>query len=144
MRNKSIALRASKGAAQKTAAKAMAPLEYAEGVTSLINAWRDYKTTHEVETTRRVQIAANRDVQLAAIHEQAHALRTLIDKTFSERATNFSHFFDLLDQGVQRGDDRQINAALSMIVEQTRVNPMAQALQIMSDINNPDTKVIEI
>ena len=126
------------------AGKATGTLDYANGVTSLITAWKDYKITHEVEVTRRTQIAADRDVRLEAIRGQAQAIQSLIQGTFAERARIFDKYFALLDQGFASGDATQINAALAGIVEQTKVSPMAQAAQLMSSINAPTVDRIEI
>lgn len=115
------------------------------GGQSLINAWKDYYITREIEDTKRKQIAANRDVALAAIRAQAEALKTLIEGTFSERSKNFDQYFSLLNLGFANGNDQQINAALTLIVEQTKNSPMMQAAQLMKKINDPnDTDVIEI
>lgn len=121
-----------------------APVDAFNGVNTLITAWKDYKVTHEVETTRRTQIAADRDVRLAAIKEQSAAIRSMIENTFRERARNFDQFFTLLDDGFTSGDDKKISTALALIVEQTKVNPMAHAAQLMSNINDPNIDVIDI
>lgn len=111
----------------------------------IINAWKEYATTRELETTKREQIRANRDVALAQIQAQAEALRTLIAGSFAERAVNFDRYFALLESGFASGDDQQINAALTLIVEQTKVSPMAQATKLLNKINDPDDDdVIEI
>lgn len=112
--------------------------------TDLITAWKDYQTTRERETTNRAQIAADRDVRLAAIQAQADIFQGLISNTFGERSRNFDEFFTVLKAGFDSGDDRQINAALTMIVEQIKVNPMAQAVHMMHQINDPDVKCIDI
>jgi hypothetical protein len=115
------------------------------GSQNLFNAWKDYATTREAETTKRTQIEANRDVALAAIQAQAETLRMLIEGTFAERAKNFDQYFALLDAGFTNGNEQQINAALTLIVEQTKVSPMMQAAQLMNKINDPgNTDVIEI
>ncbi len=126
------------------ASKATGALDYANGFSSLITAWKDYKITHELEVTRRTQIAADRDVRLEAIRGQAQAIQSFIQATFAERAHNFDKFFTLLDQGFASGNDTQINAALTLIVEQTKISPMAQAAQLMSSINDPNIDSIEI
>lgn len=124
--------------------KQAGPVQVAGSLSDLFNAWKDYQTTREVETTKRTQIAADRDVRLAAIHAQADAVHRLIDKTFDERSNNFGQFFDLLEKGFANNDDRQINAALTMIVEQVKVSPMAQAMQMMKQINDPNVEYIDI
>jgi hypothetical protein len=113
-------------------------------LTDLINAWKDYQTTREIETTKRTQIVADRDVRLSAIQAQADVLHGLIHQTFTERAHNFDQFFALLKHGFSRDSDQQINAALTMIVAQIKENPMTQALQMMQQINDPNVKRVDI
>ena len=110
----------------------------------LFNAWIDYKKIREVEVTRREQISADRDVKLAAIRESADVLRMLINETFEERANNFERYFALLERGFENDNDKEINAALAMIVEQTKVSPMGQAAQLVNQINDPNVKFIDI
>lgn len=124
--------------------KQAGPAQVAGSFFDLVNAWKDYKTTREVEITKRTEIAADRDVRLAAIHAQADAFHRLIDKTFDERSSNFDQFFELLEKGFSNNDDRQINAALTMIVEQVKVSPMAQAVQMMKQISDPNVEYIDI
>lgn len=128
------------GSVKKTAGV----LDAASGVQTLITAWKDYQHTQQVESTRREQIWADRDVKLAAIKEQATIMRQIVDRTFEERASNFKYYFDLLEQGFANGNDQQISAALTMIVEQTKVSPMAQAVALIHSMNDPDVKVIEL
>lgn len=110
----------------------------------LFNVWSELKKIQETEITKREQIAADREVRLTAIRESADALRTLINKTFEERGKNFDQFFALLEQGFENDNDKQINAALALIVEQTKVNPMGQAAELISQINDPNVKFIDI
>lgn len=125
----------------QTSNLAASPLD---GVSLLITAWKDYKNTCETERTKRSGIAADRDIRLKAIQEQATAVRTMIERTFSERAKNFDQYFALLNTGFASGNDKQIDVALTMIVEQTKVSPMVQAVQLMNSINDPNVDVIEI
>jgi len=112
---------------------------------NLINSWKDYAKTRELEITKRDQIKANRDVGLAQIQAQTEILRTLISETFAERATNFDKYFALLESGFTNHDDQKINAALSLIVEQTKVSPMAQVTKLINKINDPNNDdIIEI
>ena len=133
----------------KSLAISAIPVNAVSAVTSgsqnLINAWKDYATTREVETKKKKKIEANRDVALAAIQAQADTLRMLIEGTFAERSKNFDKYFSLLNEGFINDNDQQINAALTLIVEQTKVSPMMQAAQLINNINDPNsTDVIEI
>lgn len=130
--------------ARSLAKQAGGGLQATSSFNDLISAWKDYKKTCEIEATKRTQITADRDVRLAAIQEQSAIFQDLIHRSFAERASNFEQFFTLLDQGFKNDNDRQINAALAMIIEQVKVNPMAQAVQLMQQINDPDIKHLEI
>ena len=112
--------------------------------TDLVAAWKDYQTTRERENTNRTQIAADREVRLASIQAQTDVFHVLINKSFGERRLNFDQYFAILKDGFISGNDLQINTALTMIVEQIKVNPMAQAVQMMQQINDPDVKCIDI
>lgn len=57
---------------------------------------------------------------------------------------NFDKFFNILEKGFATNDDRQINAALTMIVEQVKVSPMAKAMEMMKQINDPNVEYIDI
>ena len=122
------------------------PVSFVQSSTqNLIDSWKDYAKTRELEITKRDQIKANRDVALAKIQAQTEILRTLISDTFAERATNFDKYFALLETGFTNHDDQQINAALSLIVEQTKVSPMAQVANLIKTINDPNNNdIIEI
>ena len=142
--NTKLITNASKKIISKSPKTLVPAMDYAEGLNGLIKAWSDCHKVTQTEKTKRAQIAADREVRLTAIREQASVVRLMIQETFAERGKNFSKFFELLDKGFETGNDHQINAALMMIVEQTKVNPMAQAVQLLKDINDPDVKAIEI
>lgn len=113
-------------------------------LSDLVSAVKDYQNTRAVETTKRAQIAADRDIRLAAIQAQADIFHDLVHKTFAERAHNFDQFFTQLKEGFASNNDRQIDVALTMIVTQIKTSPMAQAALLMQQINDPDVKRIEI
>ena len=131
-------------AGRQLVAKGGTGVQAADSLTSLVNTWKEYQNTRQVEITKRDQIAADRDVRLLAIKKQADIFHDLIHRTFSERANMFDRCFDLLEEGFSSNDDRKINSALTMIVEQVKINPMAQAIQIMQQINDPNVKRIDI
>lgn len=110
----------------------------------LLSAWNAYESTRQVELTKRSQIEADRDVRLEAIRKQADIFHDLIQKTFAERGRVFEQSFSLLREGFENNNDMQINAALSMIVTQIKENPMAKAVDMMRQINDPNVKCIDI
>lgn len=143
--SKSIVTAASKiTKSGKAAGNALPITKILEDYTDILSAWQHYSTTKEVERTKRANIAANKEISLAAIRAQEKTLRYALKNTFQERAKNFDEFFKILDRGMKNNDDKAINAALSMIISQIKENPMREAVQMMQDIKNPNIKEIEL
>lgn len=115
-----------------------------DGLNTLVTSVTEYLQFREHEVTRRAEISADRDVRLAIIKQQAKTVQLMIDKTFSERTKNFETFFSMLESGVSNNNEMQINAALTMIVEQTKNSPMAQSALLIDSINNPKIDSIEL
>lgn len=128
----------------KIAAKQAPAFDVASGFNNLVSAYNEYQKTCAVEKTKRKQIKADRDVRIMALKEQASIFRLALENTFRERGDNFNRFFQLLDEGFACDNDKQIDTALTLIVEQTRAAPMMQAMQMMRDINDSSVKEIEI
>lgn len=115
----------------------------------LVEAYKDYNHIKQVETTKREMIRAQRDVAISRIQAQKEVLQDYLQRTFAERASNFSHMFDMLDHGLASGDDKEIGIAMNMIVKQMEINPLEGINQLMSgnvidQINDPDIDCIEI
>lgn len=110
----------------------------------VVNAWKEYATTCQIEETKREEIRADRDVRIASIKEQGQVWRAFIENTFAERREVFSKSFDMLESGLDSGDDKEINAALAMITEQIKISPMKQAAEMMLAMSDPDVKHIEV
>ena len=110
----------------------------------VVNAWKEYATTCQIEETKREEIRADRDVRIASIKEQGQVWRAFIENTFAERRDIFSKSFDMLESGLDSGDDKKISAALAMITEQIKVSPMKQAAEMMQAMSDPDVKHIEV
>lgn len=110
----------------------------------LVSAWKEYQNTAEQEQTARAAIAAERDVRIKAIKEQAKLLRDVIGKTFDERARNFDKYFHILNKSLEEKNDKGIDAALTLILAQTKISPMAQVTELIKNFNDPAVKEIEI
>jgi hypothetical protein len=119
-------------------------LNLAEGINGFFNALKEYRTIHEIEETKREQIHADKDVRITAIKEQANLLRQALENTYKERAHNFDQFFAMLNEGFEKDNDKEINAALSLIVQQIKESPMKQAVQMIQDMKDPNVQEIEI
>lgn len=120
------------------------PISVLQAVNLLVEAHNNYRVVREQEITKRRQIAAWETIQVASIREQAKILRDYLDKSFAERRENFSQLFNLLDKGIETGNDQAIQAALSGIIETTRQSPLREALAAVHAINDPSVKFIDI
>lgn len=103
---------------------------------SLVNAWQAHQQVRQQEKTRRAEIRAHAAVEIERIHAQANILRQFIAEVFAERRENFNRFFAQLDEGLRTGNDRQIEAALTLIVTQIKESPIRQAAEVMRQIRD--------
>lgn len=106
-------------------------LDPAASLMYMVQAWQNYHRIREQEITRRKEIRARAEVEIASIHEQARLLRDVFDTIFTERRENFARGYALLEQGLDKKDDRQIETALTLIVTLIKESPVKQATEAM-------------
>lgn len=134
-----------KAAGNKVAEKVANSANPLSGLTEVVSAWKDFKTTQEQQKTIRTQIMANRDIAVTSIKEQAQLIRFALEKQFGERASNFSELFKRLDEGFEKGDDKMIDSMLTGIVELSKISPLAQAVQaVHQQLKDPNVDCVEI
>jgi hypothetical protein len=100
----------------------------------MVQAWHSYRQTREVEETKRIAIRARAEIEITRLKEQAQLMREYFQTIFAERRENFDRSFNLLEAGLAKGDDRQIEAALTMIVTLVKESPIRQAADAMRAI----------
>ncbi|TXI35727.1 MAG: hypothetical protein E6Q69_00925 [Aquipseudomonas alcaligenes] len=84
-------------------------------------------------------------MELARIESQSKLLREYFSAVFTERKENFERSYFLLEQGLAKGDDRQIETALTMIVTLVKESPIKQAAEAMQQIKErQDGKIIDL
>lgn len=91
------------------------PLAALEAVTILVNTAGEVAKFTEVEKTKRKQIEALRDVEVAKINAQKEFLLSYLDKTFDERKNQFNKYFDVLDKAIESNDMQVMQIVLSNI-----------------------------
>ena len=124
--------------------KAVTAGEARSAFTQLIDAWQNVKTVREQEATKREFIRANRDVALARIKSQREILELYLTKIFQERKATIEHSFRILDEGIASGNDKAIDAAMTVIVTTVKTSPLQGVTEILRQIEDPDVKCIEI
>ena len=113
-------------------------------VKMLAKAYLDYKQIVQEQETKRADIAAWRQVQLARIEKDRHILELYLTQTFKERATNIEGFFQRLDVAIEQGNDQLIAHTIGAILSIARESPLAQARELIEAMGSDDVKVIDI
>lgn len=111
---------------------------------NLVNAWKDCKNTAEVEKTKRENIKSWRDTNIKAIEENSAILKLYLERSFQERSTTIQGAFERLDQALVEGNNEAVGLMMNAIVAIVKESPLAQARQVIADMNNPSVSMIEI
>ena len=111
---------------------------------NLVNAWKDCKNTAEVEKTKRENIRSWRDTNIKAIEENSAILKLYLERSFQERAATIQGTFERLDQALADGNTEAVGLMMNAIVAIVKESPLAQARQVIADMNNPNVTMIEI
>ncbi|UOD32919.1 hypothetical protein INH39_15415 [Massilia violaceinigra] len=111
---------------------------------NLVDAWRLCETTKAIETSKRTQITAARDVQVKMIEENAAVLKLYLGGVFAERRHVIDGMFARLDRGLDSGNMELASEAINAIINVTQSSPLAGARELIADIRNPSVKHIEI
>lgn len=111
---------------------------------NLVNAVKDCSITAEVEQTKRENIKSWRDTNIKAIEENSAILKLYLERSFQERAATIQGTFDRLDQALADGNNEVVGLMMNAIVTIVKESPLAQARQVIADMNNPNVTMIEI
>lgn len=111
---------------------------------NLVNAWKDCKNTAEIEKTKRESIKSWRDTNIKAIEENSAILKLYLERSFQERAVTIKGTFERLDQALADGNTEAVALMMNAIVTIVKDSPLAQARQMIADMNNPSVSMIEI
>lgn len=110
----------------------------------LVNAWAECKKISELEQTKRTEINAWKETNLAKINAQKTILEQYLTLAFKERAETIRALFERLDKGIENNNTDLINATLGGIIEMAKISPLKEAAQLVIAVNDPNTKSIEI
>lgn len=121
------------------ATKGPSPLQAVEAFGQLVSAWKEYKITKEVETTKRAQIAAWRDVELTRLDHQRGLLESYLTQTFQERRTVIEGMFNTLDQGIANGDNQLVSMAMQNIISVVQTSPLQGVQKILAQMEDTNS-----
>lgn len=123
-----------------TANKFVPQLTPAVCFNQLVDAYTEYQRVVQEEHTKRREIAAWEKAAVAAIEQRRDVMMQFLDRSFDERAENFREFFTLADQAIATGDNDQLAAVLTSIVELAKTSPfkdLADLAKVESALDDP-------
>lgn len=107
----------------------------------LVEAYAEYQRVVQEERTKRMAIVvAWEKAALATIEQRRDVMMQFLDRAFNERAENFREFFVLADQAIATGDNDQLAAVLTSIVELAKTSPfkdLADLAKVEEALNDP-------
>lgn len=115
-----------------------------DAFSKLVDAYKDCHKTAEIEKTKRESIQSWRDTNIKSIEENSAILKQYLEHTFQERAAIIQGTFERLDQAISDGNNEAVGLMMNAIVAIVKESPLAQARQVIADMNNPNVTMIEI
>ncbi|MGB9578302.1 MAG: hypothetical protein ACPL3S_03430 [Halothiobacillaceae bacterium] len=103
-------------------------------ITSLWDAVHSYYVVRAEQETRREEIRAHAQVAIRRIEADAQILREYFAHAFAERSANFDQAFALLHAGLEKGEDKAIEAGLTLILTLVKESPIKAATEAIQQI----------
>lgn len=105
-------------------------------VNEVIHAVSECKKVEEIETTKREQIRAGRDVAIAKIRNAREILEKVVDRTFDERSKVLDAQLKAMESALEMGNMQALNSTLSAMVSVLQVNPIGNIIEVSRQIAN--------
>ncbi|WP_306209565.1 hypothetical protein [Actinoplanes sp. RD1] len=120
--------------------------EVVDALTQFVGIARDPFAAYQAEKTKRAQISAARDTEIARIKAAKTVLRDYFDHVYLERREVHTRLLDSLDRALEAGNTDAIPGIINGIVDMARVSPLAHVGDIgdlIRAMKDPNT-VIEL
>ena len=119
----------------------ISPADMVDSVLGLIEMAGEVRKFEEAQVTRRVGIAADRDVALANIRAKQDLMRDYLARTFDERAENFDKLFGVIDQALETDNVQALAMGLESVVKLATSSPFKDLRTVeetAAALTNPD------
>jgi hypothetical protein len=116
-------------------------VDAANTLRAIVEAYTEYKIVAEEEKTKRRGIEAWEKATITKIQDDRDILIKYLEKSFDERAKNFSFLFEKVDQAIAQGDNNQLTLALHSITEIAKSSPFkdfADLKSVTAALDDPD------
>jgi hypothetical protein len=94
--------------------------------------YSEYKQIAQQERTKRREIQAWEKENVAKIKAQRDLLMEYLDRSFDERAKNFSQLFEVVELAMASGNNEQLGLALHSITELAKSSPFKELANLSS------------
>jgi hypothetical protein len=101
----------------------MSPVDVVGAVENMILMAGEVRKFEEAQITKRMGIAAERDVAIANIRAQREVLQAYLARAFDERAENFSRLFDVVDSALDTNNMQALAMGLDSVVKLAASSP---------------------
>jgi hypothetical protein len=99
------------------------PADVVSVVENLVLMAGEVRKFEEAQVTRRMGIAAERDVAIANVKAQTEILQDYLARSFDERAENFSRLFDMVDSALDTNNVQALALGLDSVVKLAASSP---------------------
>jgi hypothetical protein len=103
-----------------------------ECLNEIISAYVEYQKVTQEERTKRRDIEGWEKATIARIQAQRDLLLMYLDRSFDERANNFSALFRVVDQAIDIGDNELLTVTLNTITEIAKSSPLQELTNLAS------------
>lgn len=117
------------------------PREVVDVVLGLVMMAGEVRKFEEAQVTKRVGIAAERDIAIANIKAQQELLKNYLNKSFDERAENFKSLFVVVDDALESDNMTALAMGLESVVKLAVSSPFKDLRTIQetaSALADPD------
>lgn len=107
----------------------------------IVDAAREFGAIYQTEHTKRAQLAAYEETEVARIKAAESVLKGYFEQVFAERRSNFEELFSRLDTALEDKNSEAVNAVMKGIVDIARTSPLADLgdlSQIRAALDDPN------
>lgn len=119
----------------------LSPEHVIDAVFGLITLAGEVRKFEEAQVTKRIGIAAERDIAIANIKAQQELLQNYLDRSFDERAENFSRLFTVVDNALETNNMTALAMGLESVVKLAASSPFKDLRTVEATaaaLANPD------
>lgn len=119
----------------------LSPEHVIDAVFGLITLAGEVRKFEEAQVTKRIGIAAERDIAIASIKAQQELLQNYLDRSFDERAENFSRLFTVVDNALETNNMTALAMGLESVVKLAASSPFKDLRTVEATaaaLANPD------